>query len=362
MFKNMLDPESVDSPERDDFFSIFYDKGVLDRLINILFLPVPMTYHDLIATLVTDTAYSEDAHRGGGSGAPSQESDHKAQRLCYFIPNFSVDDDACAHEVTAESFSRRQEMSPSDAFQALPSPNPWTSDPSADADHRDSATLSAAPAFTHQQTPYKKYDTSFAPEDTSEETPSSSSGGSYTTYRHTMNSDLLHPKRRAVSVLPSYKEPVPEDYSSAWDPETTDSKTAFLPEPTSCVDESVSQAGSDTSTLQNAAGENDQITSLVTSTNEIRPSSDVVLPSQEPRVYCDEHQQQQLSVTKRLRRYLESLSEEEREEVLLASRTQLSYVKCRITEILAFCVLKHNSRIKYRVGSLTRTFFKTPFF
>jgi hypothetical protein len=45
MFKKLLDPVSMESPERDDFLGLFYDKGVLDRLINILLTPAPSCFN-----------------------------------------------------------------------------------------------------------------------------------------------------------------------------------------------------------------------------------------------------------------------------------------------------------------------------
>lgn len=43
------------------------------------------------------------------------------------------------------------------------------------------------------------------------------------------------------------------------------------------------------------------------------------------------------------------LSPDEKMQLVYDARTQLSFSKCQICEILSFCVLKHNSRIKYRV-------------
>lgn len=47
IFRKVLDPGTVDDPERDDLLSKFYDYQVIDRLIDIvLFLP-PQTFEDL---------------------------------------------------------------------------------------------------------------------------------------------------------------------------------------------------------------------------------------------------------------------------------------------------------------------------
>lgn len=87
------------------------------------------------------------------------------------------------------------------------------------------------------------------------------------------------------------------------------------------------------------------------------PSNPVVSPFNDPsatfsseapgRVSPGVSLRRETRLHRRIRKGL--LSPEEKQRLLFQSRTQLSFAKCQISEILSFCVLKHNSRIKYRV-------------
>lgn len=51
IFRKVLDPVTLDDPEKDDLLILFYDREVIDRLIDIVLSPPPQTFEDLFPRL-----------------------------------------------------------------------------------------------------------------------------------------------------------------------------------------------------------------------------------------------------------------------------------------------------------------------